>query len=414
MSDSWTSSHGIARRLFDPDDETSLTDKQDLTLIEANEQDIYEARPGAWLINGIRETLLDVLHAEQDKMQDLLTNLNMKQKEELEAQQRDLKRSLEAQHKSLKQEMESSLEKWANTCGDSLSVSGDNSLTTVGFNLLQGDECKREVELQADGHHETLASRVDAQIVKNKLRDFASKYSGLSTPALDQSHVALCWYTMNSARQRILTSASKRRWHFDRLKRFVDGPYFRGCMMLAIILNAAFIGCTTDVKLKAAIEEDENSTSNADSDSATWQRISTGESSWLLAAELFFHITFVLEISLRVLALEGAFFFGKDASWNVFDLLLTLSSVAERTLVDLSLDLSFLRVLCITRVARSFRVFSFLRLMPFMRSLRLMVLTVVKSIVPFVLAALILSGSDLRVQRCYRTWRCGARDFLHK
>jgi len=111
---------------------------------------------------------------------------------------------------------------------------------------------------------------------------------------------------------------------------------------------------------------------------------------WVLGAELFFTSTFVLEICLRVLALEGEFFVGQEAGWNVFDLVLTMSTVAELGLVGMRVDLSFMRVIRITGIVRSFRVFSFLRMVPLMRSLRLMTLAIVKSIVPFVWAVLIL------------------------
>jgi len=130
--------------------------------------------------------------------------------------------------------------------------------------------------------------------------------------------------------------------------------------------------------------------SRSEDDLATWKRAVRGKSPWLLVAELLFTVIFVLELCLRVLALEGDFFVGHEAGWNMFDSLLTLSSVSEIALVGFGVDLSFMRVIRITGIVRSFRVFSFLRLVPIMRSLRLMTLAIFKSLVPFIWAVLIL------------------------
>merc|ERR1712136_207949 len=303
-------------------------------------------------------------------------------------------RTLEAQQQTLEQVLDSTLEKWASTVGDTWSMPGtetkesdaEDNVTT--FSVFHGDQERRDATFRRSEYRfDTLKTHVDLRKLK---LEFTRKQSALSLLSTEQSNVSRCWQMTDEASRHIVNCASRRRWHFDSLAAFVDGHRFRCFMASVVILNAAFIGFSTDVTLRKAIEDNDNSRSHADDDYATWQRLTRGDYSSLLGGELLFTTTFVLDICLRMLALEGEFFVGEEAGWNFFDSLLTLSSVAELILVGLRVDLSFLRVFRITGILRSFRVFSFLRLVPVMRSLRLMILAIVKSIVPFVLAVLIL------------------------
>jgi len=335
-----------------------------------------------------------VLLAEQEKMQDLLASFNKRQHEQLNAQQMRVQRTLESQRQTFEHVLESSLEKWATNVGGSLKFTGTEAqefdvadrVASVGFDVRQGDvDGAGSVWLRTTQRVDTLQTHVDMQKLKC---DFAHREAALSTYSKDKGDVPHCWDTLDQAHARILSCVSQRRWHFDRLACFVDGQTFRGVMAALIVVNAAYIGFLMDVILKKAIEGDD-SFSQGGNDSSLWKRM-VDEYYWVFGAELFFTTSFVLEIVLRVLALEGAFFVGGEAGWNMFDFVLTLSSVAEVGFSSLRVDLSFMRVIRITGIIRSFRVFSFLRMVPIMRSLRLMTLAIVKSFVPFVLAVLVL------------------------
>jgi len=257
--------------------------------------------------------------------------------------------------------------------------------STVSFDEgLENRDLVHSVHTPLDSDDKSLKSLVDMQKLK---LEFTHKQAALSTLSVDESKAACCWQLTEKTSQRIVSHASRRRLHFDSLATFVNGSCFRGFMVTVIIMNAAYAGFVMDVALQAAMDEDANSESYADF--ATWERGVRKEYPWLFGAELFFTITFVLDICLRVLALEGEFFVGEEAGWNMFDSLLALSSIADM-LGGLRADLNFMRVIRITRILRSFRLFSFLRMVPIMRSLRLMTLAIVKSIVPFVLAVFIL------------------------
>mmetsp|Transcript_44581 Transcript_44581/g.118334 ORF Transcript_44581/g.118334 Transcript_44581/m.118334 type:complete len:682 (-) Transcript_44581:31-2076(-) len=380
----------------DADDAKTLAMYAGLMLNEVNEEDLHEARPEACLLDDIRETVLDVLSAEQDKMQDILLGFNIRQHEQWDAQHKLVKRTLASQQQKLEHVLESTLERCAITLDGALNFTrteakkwdGEESSNTVGFNVVDSDpDGIDKVPSRPEAPNDSLRTQVDMQKLK---LEFSYKQAALSTLTAEKSYVMRGVDTALEAVEHIVSSVSRRRWHFDNLKTFVNGQYFRGFMVSVIILNAAYIGFVMDVTLQAALDDSASSLSPTDNDIGAWKRMIRVEHPWVLGAELFFTTTFVLEICLRILALEGEFFVGEEAGWNVFDFVLTMSTVAELGLVGMRVDLSFMRVIRITGIVRSFRVFSFLRMVPLMRSLRLMTLAIVKSIVPFVWAVLIL------------------------
>jgi len=72
------------------------------------------------------------------------------------------------------------------------------------------------------------------------------------------------------------------------------------------------------------------------------------------------------------------------------DVVLVLSSILELLLIAFNFDLSFIRLLRLLRILRSFRVFQLLRWASLFGNLRLMLLAIMKSAVPFLWAGAIL------------------------
>jgi len=93
---------------------------------------------------------------------------------------------------------------------------------------------------------------------------------------------------------------------------------------------------------------------------------------------------------LRVLSLEGEFLVGPQWRWNVFDTLVTVSSGVELTFTHTPINFTYLRVVRVTSLFRSFRLFHVFRLAPLIRSLRLMLIAITTSAVPFFWAVCIL------------------------
>lgn len=101
---------------------------------------------------------------------------------------------------------------------------------------------------------------------------------------------------------------------------------------------------------------------------------------------LIFCMAFFLELMLRIFAFKGRFFYGKEWSWNLFDLIVVSSSVIEELLkwtkqasASGPLGLTTVRVLRLLRLVRMTRVVRALR---FMHELRVMVMSILGSFRP--------------------------------
>eukprot|EP00928_Gymnodinium_smaydae_P007925 TRINITY_DN12836_c0_g5_i1.p2 TRINITY_DN12836_c0_g5~~TRINITY_DN12836_c0_g5_i1.p2 ORF type:complete len:683 (+),score=147.78 TRINITY_DN12836_c0_g5_i1:2108-4156(+) len=161
------------------------------------------------------------------------------------------------------------------------------------------------------------------------------------------------------------------RWlKLDKLKWFVEHRFFTSTVTLLIMLNAVFIGAHTDHAVGTHLKRLElgSSVEEAKSDLVP---------EWIRIGDLSFMVLFTLELALRLLAYEGEYFTGPESRWNIFDLVLVITAIAEKV-IDF-MNLSFLRVLRALRALRALRV---IRAMRFFRELRMMLLAVWGSMVP--------------------------------
>eukprot|EP00747_Dinoflagellata_sp_TGD_P132370 gnl/TRDRNA2_/TRDRNA2_175073_c0_seq1.p1 gnl/TRDRNA2_/TRDRNA2_175073_c0~~gnl/TRDRNA2_/TRDRNA2_175073_c0_seq1.p1 ORF type:complete len:515 (-),score=90.45 gnl/TRDRNA2_/TRDRNA2_175073_c0_seq1:158-1555(-) len=100
-------------------------------------------------------------------------------------------------------------------------------------------------------------------------------------------------------------------------------------------------------------------------------------------AELFFVIFYSIELLLKLVGLRKRFFFGQDHRWNIFDLIVVVHSIYDT--VDFYLlqkkdggtGIKFLRLLRILKILEMLRV---IRVMRFFRELRLMVSSILGSV----------------------------------
>jgi len=90
---------------------------------------------------------------------------------------------------------------------------------------------------------------------------------------------------------------------------------------------------------------------------------------------------------LRMLALEGDFWFGGDVRWNMLDVFLVLSSVVEILLSAHFSKVSYFKLLRLMKMLRSVRL---IRVLRFFRQLRLMLLSVLNSLMPLLWAIIFL------------------------
>merc|ERR1712136_354985 len=120
--------------------------------------------------------------------------------------------------------------------------------------------------------------------------------------------------------QRAVNSTTLFGWQF--IERVVEDQRFKLCIVLLICLNAIFIGVASEMSMQSALMVYDRE------DVADVQ-----ESQFLFVMEHFFNIAFMLELVLRLIALEGRFCMGPDWRWNLFDSMIVLLSMSEVYLV---------------------------------------------------------------------------------
>merc|ERR1712136_582367 len=106
--------------------------------------------------------------------------------------------------------------------------------------------------------------------------------------------------------------------------------------------------------------------------------------------EIFFSVSFAVELLLRLVAHEGRFCFGEGGYWNMFDAVLVATSFVDMYLVATNLNLTFMRVLRLIRIVRALRMVRLLRFAGAMKSMRLMILAIIQSAGPLLIASFVL------------------------
>ena len=106
--------------------------------------------------------------------------------------------------------------------------------------------------------------------------------------------------------------------------------------------------------------------------------------------EIFFNVSFAVELLLRLVAHEGHFCVGEGGYWNMFDAGLVATSFVDMYLVATNVNLTFIRVLRLVRIVRALRMVRLLRFAGTMKSMRLMILAIIQSTGPLLIACFIL------------------------
>merc|ERR1712113_482058 len=108
--------------------------------------------------------------------------------------------------------------------------------------------------------------------------------------------------------------------------------------------------------------------------SADWSASNLGQTlpPWMVAAEALFCIFYSVELFLRIYVWRLRYIFCPDWKWNLFDIILVISSIQEQVSVIMRdhsgmENLSFLRVVRLLKMMKLLRV---VRLMKFFRELR--------------------------------------------
>lgn len=180
----------------------------------------------------------------------------------------------------------------------------------------------------------------------------------------------------------MLTSAvsDMRFIHLRGLEGRVRSRRFQLTICAIICVNALFIGVTSDIAVKNAIEQYDTQASNS-------QAL---QSQWITVIDAVFCAIFLMELALRMAALEGEFFAGEDWQWNIFDAAVVVLSLAEMGLLIWGTRAGFVKVFRLARVARSLRVLRLMRFTNLASKLRMLVLALVHCKTMLMWAVLVL------------------------
>ena len=162
----------------------------------------------------------------------------------------------------------------------------------------------------------------------------------------------------------------------------VESRFFQLLATTMILANAVFVGVSSDHQVRKAL---------SDFDARVHGSQVLGTPAWIASVDLFFTFAFTLELCFRLVAQEGRLFMGPDWKWNSFDLALVVSSLVDLTVTSVSANMKRVRTFRVFRIFRSFRFFTLLRgASSLFHKLRLMLLAIPISVVPFFWAVIIL------------------------
>jgi hypothetical protein len=175
-------------------------------------------------------------------------------------------------------------------------------------------------------------------------------------------------------------------------RELVQKPAYEVCVMLLIVANSVFLGC--QVQHEALYREPVR---------------------WNFEVEAFFCVAFTLELFMKIYAGGWQFFFGSEATWNHFDVLVVVLMLVDMV-VSLSVDTrsgfwaqaSVLRILRVLRVVRFLRSVRQLR---FFSQLRIMIKSIMFSLKPLLWASTVLAGMFFVFGVCLTQ---GVVDYLQK
>lgn len=156
--------------------------------------------------------------------------------------------------------------------------------------------------------------------------------------------------------------------HDHRFTLFISG---------AILVNAYFTAVSTDWAMRMAVQNWEGLAP------LQYRQGTTLPPLWMRMVDLLFSIIFLVELLLRIFSEEILFLCGHNVKWNIFDIILVSTAWSDVAIDNLGTTVggnySFMRVLRVLRVMRGFRI---IRVMHMFQELRVVLLSLMGSIVP--------------------------------
>jgi len=165
---------------------------------------------------------------------------------------------------------------------------------------------------------------------------------------------------------------SRRHLRCERLKHVVDSGPFQACVCFVMLMNAVLIAWSTQRACDLAVDAVQSGSTVAEEDTALLFEV----------GEDIFNVIFMVELVLRIVAYECAFFTGQEWKWNMLDFCLVVPSFLEMIFTNVDMTFSFIRTVRLLRMLRTLRMIRIMRFAATFQHLRLMLLAVLNSIVP--------------------------------
>jgi len=163
-------------------------------------------------------------------------------------------------------------------------------------------------------------------------------------------------------------------------KGVIDGFAFKIVVSAIILLYMIFVGFEVHNEMSDAMYNFQYKTEDVDK--------VVQKSVWITVVGYCFIAVFLLELVFRIVALKAQFFLGEGWLWNMFDVLLVLTSAVDQaTDFEHFGNWGYLRVFRLFWVLRAWRLAFHSR---FVRDFRMMMLAIVSSVVPLFWAVMTL------------------------
>lgn len=163
-----------------------------------------------------------------------------------------------------------------------------------------------------------------------------------------------------------------RRWRqkntpSGRLVNVVQSSIFSMITAFLIVTNSCYIGIRADHEMKVALFH-----LTSESSVIPWNPLV------FTAIDVFFDVVFSVELLMRMFALKSHFWFARGWKWNVFDVVVVVTSATETAFQGVKLDTGFARLLRLMRMIRTIEVVGRVR---GTSKLRLMLLAIFESVI---------------------------------
>jgi len=193
----------------------------------------------------------------------------------------------------------------------------------------------------------------------------------LSVKRVDPGRTSVLYFDeqdTNTSRLEWQAFVCRRRLNWDSLCSVVEHEYFLNLVGVFLCLNGMYTGYATDSNVRSTIERYNSLEEKVP--------FAVEVPAWQSTMDMFFASIFTVEILMRILGEELAFFFGPQWGWNMLDSSLVVASLTELVLATQATTSTSWASLRLWRVSRPLRSVRIIRYFVRLRKFRMLLLAV--------------------------------------